>query len=765
MAGQDSVSVLQERLASEQKLVALIDRIHSAKSLDAIFFEVQGEILSFLDTERMTLYVVDPEKRELFSKFLALDTVKEIRVPISESSVAGFVAFNPQTVNIADAYNAVELQRISPKLRFDASWDKKTGFRTRQILAMPILQENKAVAGVIQLLNKKKGGRFTKEDESNVARIAKTLGVAFHTQQMLVQKRGNKFDYLLAQGLVTQDELNKAIATSRTRQVDVETVLMEQYKVPKAELGASLSQFYRLPFFEFTEKLIPPPDLMRDLKLEFLKRNLWLPLGRDEHGHILVLIDNPQDIQKVDSIHQVLRGHKIALAVGLRKDIQQWLGAADSAAANKGNIGDILSDLGAEASAEREIDLGASEVDENDSAVIRLANQIIVDAYKARASDIHIEPYGPQKDTMIRLRVDGACSEYQRVPGAFRRALVARLKIMATLDIAERRKPQDGKIKFRLPDGRDIELRVATVPTQGGNEDVVMRILAASEPIPIGKLGMSERNLAEMKAAAQKPYGLILCVGPTGSGKTTTLHSVLGYINKPERKIWTAEDPVEITQYGLRQVQVQPKIGFTFAQAMRAFLRADPDVIMVGEMRDEETAATGIEASLTGHLVFSTLHTNSAVETVIRLLDMGLDPFNFADALLAVLAQRLVKRICTECKEEYQPDEEEFAELEHAFGGKEEATKFGLEYNNDFALFRGKGCAHCNQSGYRGRAGIHELLVATDQMKRLIANKARVSEMIQVAKADGMTTLVQDGILKALEGLTDLKQVKAVAIK
>jgi type II secretory ATPase GspE/PulE/Tfp pilus assembly ATPase PilB-like protein len=765
LAAHESVAALQERLASEQKLVALIDRIHSAKSLDAIFFEVQGEILSFLDCERMTLYVVDQEKKELFSKFLALDTVKEIRVPINENSVAGFVAYNPQTVNIADAYNPVELQKISSKLRFDASWDKKTGFRTQQILAMPILHENKTVVGVIQLLNKRKGGRFTKEDESNVARIAKTLGVAFHTQQMLVQKRGNKFDYLLAQGLVTQDELNKAVAVARQRQVDVETVLMEQYKVPKHELGASLSQFYRVPFFEFTEKLIPPPDLMRDLKLEFLKRNSWLPLRRDEMGNVVVLIDNPQDIQRVDSMHQVLRGHKIALAVGLRKDIQQWLAAAGGEAANKGNIGDILSDLGAEAAAEKEIDLAGAEVDENDSAVIRLANQIIVDAYKARASDIHIEPYGAQRDTMIRLRIDGGCSEYQRVPGAFRRALVARIKIMAQLDIAERRKPQDGKIKFRLPDGRDIELRVATVPTQGGNEDVVMRILSASEPIPIGKLGMSERNLTEIKAAAEKPYGLILCVGPTGSGKTTTLHSLLGYINKPDKKIWTAEDPVEITQYGLRQVQVQPKIGFTFAQAMRAFLRADPDVIMVGEMRDEETAATGIEASLTGHLVFSTLHTNSAVETVIRLLDMGLDPFNFADALLAILAQRLVKRICTECKEEYQPDDEEYAELEHAFGGKEEAAKFGLEYSPDFVLYRGKGCAACNHTGYRGRAGIHELLVASDQMKRLIANKARVSEMVQLAKAEGMTTLVQDGILKALEGLTDLKQVKAVAIK
>jgi type II secretory ATPase GspE/PulE/Tfp pilus assembly ATPase PilB-like protein len=275
---------------------------------------------------------------------------------------------------------------------------------------------------------------------------------------------------------------------------------------------------------------------------------------------------------------------------------------------------------------------------------------------------------------------------------------------------------------------------------------------------------MTDRNLREIRTAAEKPYGLILVVGPTGSGKTTTLHSVLAHINKPERKIWTAEDPVEITQYGLRQVQVQPKIGFTFAAAMRSFLRADPDVIMVGEMRDEETAATGIEASLTGHLVFSTLHTNSAVETVVRLLDMGLDPFNFADALLTVVAQRLVRRICADCREEYHPERDEFEALVLAYG-VDESQKLGVKYDDDFVLYRGKGCASCESSGYRGRLGIHELLVATDAMKKLIQSKARVVEMVKVAKDEGMTTLVQDGILKVLDGFTDLKQVKAVAIK
>jgi type II secretory ATPase GspE/PulE/Tfp pilus assembly ATPase PilB-like protein len=619
------------------------------------------------------------------------------------------------------------------------------------------------VLGVVQILNKKRGPRFTKDDELSVARLAKTLGIAFNTQAQLgAHRRGTKFDYLLAQGLLSQDEVSQAIGIARQKNIDVETVVVEQFKVPKAELGASLSQYYRVPFVEFDDKIVPPPDLMKDLKLEFLKRNLWLPIRREDNA-VLVLIDNPQDLQRVDAIYQLLRGQQIKLVVGLRKDINRFLARAGDEVHSRDSIGNIISDLGNEASVEREETTG-TDIDENDSAVIRLANQIIIDAHKARASDVHVEPYGAQRDTMIRLRIDGQCREYQRIPGAYRRALAARLKIMAQLDIAERRKPQDGKIKFRLPEGRDIELRVATLPTQGGNEDVVMRLLAASEPIALAKLGLTERNHRELRAAAEKPYGLVLVVGPTGSGKTTTLHSVLAHINRPERKIWTAEDPVEITQYGLRQVQVQPKIGFTFAAAMRSFLRADPDIIMVGEMRDEETAAIGIEASLTGHLVFSTLHTNSAVETVVRLLDMGLDPFNFADALLTVVAQRLVRRICVDCREEYHPEPAEFDELVHAYG-VEDFQKLDVTYDDDFVLSRGKGCGVCDGSGYRGRAGIHELLVASEAMKKLIQSKARVVDMVKVARDEGMTTLVQDGVLKVLDGLTDLKQVKAVAIK
>jgi len=769
VAQQQSVQILQERLAYEQKLVQLVDRIHAAKGIDSIFIELQGDILELLDADRMTIYAIDPAKKELYSKFLALDTVKEIRLPVSEKSIAGYVAASGRVVNVADAYDRAELARISPTLSFDGSWDKKTGFRTQQILGMPILHEGRPI-GVIQLLNKKRGARFTKDDETGVSRIAKTLGIAFNNQAQLSQSQEaaqsqgrpkTKFDYLLAQHRITPEELGSAVAEARRRQSDVESILIEQYQVPKAELGIALSQFFECPFVEFDDKIIPPPDLMKGLRIEYLRRNFWLPLRREDHG-IVVLIDNPQDLQRIDSVSQALKNRKIKWAVGLRKDILSFLNQASGEVGGKDSIGTILGDLRNEDVADT-LDMSAGELDENDSAVIRLANQIIVDAYKARASDIHIEPYGGQKDTVIRYRIDGGCAEYQKIPGAYRRAIVARIKIMAQLDIAERRKPQDGKIKFKLSD-REIELRVATIPTANQNEDVVMRVLSSSELIALDKLDMTPRNLREVKKTVEKPYGLVLCVGPTGSGKTTTLHSLLGHINKPERKIWTAEDPVEITQYGLRQVQVMPKIGFDFAAAMRAFLRADPDVIMVGEMRDEETASTGIEASLTGHLVLSTLHTNSALETVIRLLDMGLDSFNFADALLAILGQRLVKRICPDCRAEYHPDRAEYDELAQAFG-EEPFSTLNQKYDESFVLYRGKGCASCNKTGYRGRLGIHELLLATDEMKRLIQTKARVAEMLERAKVEGMTTLVQDGVLKSLQGLTDFRQVKAVAIK
>ncbi len=507
--------------------------------------------------------------------------------------------------------------------------------------------------------------------------------------------------------------------------------------------------------------------MLKNLNVDYLKKNHWMPLKRDRAA-IEILTDDPGDLDRVQDIKRTFPGLNIRFAVSLRRDIALFLsstsGTPDITTKMNENVSDILGELVNESQLEAQEDAASSGLDENDNAIVRLANQIIADAFRQGSSDIHIEPYGEKRDTLVRFRVDGDCFEYMKIPPSYRRAIVSRLKIMSSLDIAERRKPQDGKIKFKIGENKEIELRVATIPTAGYNEDVVMRILAASEPLPLDKMGFSDRNLREIKSIAEKPYGIILCVGPTGSGKTTTLHSVLGHINTPDIKIWTAEDPVEITQYGLRQVQVHTKIGFTFAAAMRAFLRADPDVIMVGEMRDKETADTGIEASLTGHLVLSTLHTNSAVETITRLLDMGCDSFSFADAMLGVLAQRLARRICKECREAFPASKEEYEELRQGYG-PEQWDALGIAHDSSFRLYRGKGCETCNRSGLKGRVALHELLLGTDQMKRLIQNKAKTAEMVQVGMLEGMTTLVQDGIHKVLQGHTTYKEVKAVAIK
>ncbi|MBK9307366.1 MAG: type II/IV secretion system protein [Nitrospira sp.] len=569
-------------------------------------------------------------------------------------------------------------------------------------------------------------------------------------------------DCIAYRGLMSQADLDVAIEESLSREVDLETILLEKYRVPRAALGSALSEFYQCPYVPYDERTIIDPDLLKNLSFDYLRRNSWLPLKRQ--GTVLdVVINDPHDLEKGLDIRRAFPGVTVRFSVGLRRDIEQYLLVA-TGQANGGSISDILGELVDEAGIERGAEGEPGEIDENDSAIVRLTNQIIAEGYRLGVSDIHIEPYSDRKETAVRFRVDGTCFTYMRIPAVYRRAIASRLKIMANLDIAERRKPQDGKIRYKLAKDREIELRVATLPTAGNNEDVVLRLLTAKEIMPLEAMDFSPEILQIVKELSERPHGIFLCVGPTGSGKTTTLHAVMRHINTDERKIWTAEDPIEITQEGLRQVQVHPKIGFSFASAMRAFLRADPDVIMIGEMRDKETADIAIEASLTGHLVMSTLHTNSAVETVTRLLDMGCDSFNFADAMLGILAMRLCKCICLHCRESYHPTQQEYEELVQGYGARY-WERLDVTYTEDFTLYRGKGCDACNNSGFKGRVALHELLVGSEDLKNLIQGKARTAEILSVAMRDGMVTLLQNGIQKVLRGVTTYRQVRAVAVK
>jgi len=757
----------QRELSYRKRLIEIANMINSAPSIQEILVDIKDKMLDLVEAERVTIFALDTRNQELFSLFKAGQEVKEIRVPKSFTSIAGFTALSRKTVNIKNAYDPSELTRHHPNLKFDVRWDKASGFRTAEVLSTPILFD-KYLLGVLQLVNKRGDGTaFSPRDEEAAEELAKILGIAFYNQHRAARtNKPSKYGALVDKGLVSEKDIEKAITNARVNQIDVAKVLEEDFKVPKDEIGRALAAFYNCPFWE-PEGRTMPEDLRGRLSHDFLKKNVAAPVEKKE-GTLWVAVEDPYDLTRLDAIKAMNLAPRQEFMVGLKSDILDFLRKSygeSMPAAEEQDLGRIIMELGSgeEDEVEGQEPSDQPEIDETDSGVVKLCNQIIIDAYNRGASDIHVEPYGKTAPTIVRFRVDGDCQKYIDIPAGHRSAVVQRFKIMSKLDIAEKRKPQDGKIRFRGPMG-SIELRVATIPTSGGNEDVVMRILAASKPLPLERMGFSERNLTEFRKMLEKPYGICLVVGPTGSGKTTTLHSGLGYINTVDMKIWTAEDPVEITQPGLRQVQVHPKIDFTFAIAMRAFLRADPDVIMVGEMRDHETAATGIEASLTGHLVFSTLHTNSAPETIVRLLDMDIDPFNFADALLGIMAQRLVRTLCKECKEQYVPSQEEFAELMQEYG-LESWDKLGIRYSPEFRLYRPKGCAKCGNSGYKGRMGIHELLVGTDEMKRMIQKRKSVEEMRKQAVHDGMTTLLQDGIHKVLNGTTDFKQVRAVCIK
>jgi type II secretory ATPase GspE/PulE/Tfp pilus assembly ATPase PilB-like protein len=764
-AGDDIMARLDElstKLETERRVREVTDQIHSL-SLDEIIMSVREDIQRLVGCERVTIFAKDPYKEEIYSKSMEGSEVKEIRVPVASNSIAGYCALKKRAVRISDAYDPKSVQAVDPILKFDPSWDKKTGFRTKQILALPIVKDGK-IQGIIECINAPQGMGFRPDHEVIVDDLAKTLGTAFANQNRMAV-RTSPHESLIRSGKLTSDQLDQATLKAQKEGVSVEQSCILNFKVTKEDIGKSLSEYYRVPFVGFSSGFPIPLELLEKFTIDYLKHHQFVPLAK-AGNRATVLMANPKNLMLRDDIARRL-GMEVVVNVSAREDINDFIDyflGQNSKPAAPVAFDDIINEIESEDVDKKPGEAGEAEViKEDDAGMVRLVNQVIEQAHDKGASDIHVEPY-LDGDVVVRVRVDGVCSEHARFPRKFGRNMVARIKIMANLDIAERRFPQDGKIRFKNFGSRDIELRVATLPTAGGQEDAVLRILAASKPIPLEKLGMEKDNYQAFEKVVQEPYGIFLCVGPTGSGKTTTLHSALGYLNKPDVKIWTAEDPVEITQQGLRQVSVQPKIGFTFEKALRAFLRADPDMIMIGEMRDLETASAAIEASLTGHMVFSTLHTNNAPETVTRLLDMGLDPYTFGDSLLAVLAQRLIRTLCKECKEMYTPDAEEWDRLRREFGDDKVWERQGY-VREKVQLGRPKGCERCNKTGYKGRAGIHELLVVDDEIRQLIYQKTLSAKIREMAIGKGLVMLKQDGIRKIIKGIADLVEVRSVCIK
>ena len=771
------------RLAFQKQLQAVTNKIHATSNIDEIMLEVSADICVLFNADRLTIYSMSDDKQAIVSKVkTGLNSFKDLKLPVAEHSIAGFVALARRTVNLRDVYDDAELKSLNPNLRFLQEVDKRTGYRTKQMLVAPIVDnQNQELIGVIQIINNKAGVPFGALAEDGVTELSQTLAIAFRQRQKPALVK-TKYDYLISDAVLSAGEFELASRQARKKAVDIEQVLTEEFQVKLPAIGAALSKFFGVPYEVFKQDRVKPMELLKNLKREYVEQNQWLPIDDTKEGLVVLCVD-PERIRSSRIAANVFPKARIVYRVTTQREFKETVNLFYGAESmDMGDIGDLLSTMDEEG--ETVVEAGADEASAAaDNELVKLVNKVIVDAYNQGASDIHVEPYPGKAKTEIRFRKDGSLGPYIEVPASYRSAIVARIKIMCDLDISEKRRPQDGKIKFKKFGPLDIELRVATIPTAGGVEDIVMRILAAGEPMPLDKMGFTKLNEANLKNAVSKPYGLFFVCGPTGSGKTTTLHSVLKFLNTPDTKIWTAEDPVEITQKGLRQVQVNKKAGLDFATVMKAFLRADPDIIMVGEMRDKETTSTGIEASLTGHLVFATLHTNSAPESITRLLDMGMDPFNFSDALLGILAQRLAKRLCS-CKQAYAPEPAELTaflreycdELQHTTRFKSD-PKSAMEgvykewvrlYGSDkgqLTFYKPVGCDKCGGSGFKGRCGLHELLIASDRLKKAIQEHARVAEMLAICLEEGMRTLKQDGMEKCLMGVTHIKEVRSVCIK
>ena len=765
-----------------KQLQAVTNRIHSAANVDEIISQISDDICDMFEADRLTIYTMADSGSAIVSKVkTGLQSFKDIKLPVNNTSIAGFAAYNRQIINITDVYDDAELKRHAPPLCFLKAVDKRTGYRTKQMLAVPILAaEGKGdLIGVFQLINNRSDQRFPVVAEESAVELATTLGIALSMRHGAMQV-ATKYDHLVTSNIISAGELELASRTARRKNKSVEDILIDEFQVSVTALGECLSLFYGIPYKSYSASFIKPYDLFRNLKREYVESNQWLPLEDTPEGRV-ILTPDPELIRSSRVLENIYPRVKLVYRVTTQREfsrtVELFYNDTQHASSGNASIGEMLSSM--------EDEDGVSVAEEASAAseneLVKLVNRIIEDAHRQGASDIHIEPYPGKHKTIVRFRKDGTLVPYIEVPASYRNALVARIKIMCDLDISEKRKPQDGKIKFKKFGPVDIELRVATLPSTGGVEDVVMRLLSQGIPLPMNQLALSRRNYEKIQSLITKPYGLFFVCGPTGSGKTTTLHSALGHINTSETKIWTAEDPVEITQKGLRQVQVNPKAGLTFATAMRAFLRADPDVIMVGEMRDKETVSMGVEASLTGHLVMSTLHTNSAPESIVRLLDMGMDPFNFADALIGILAQRLTKKLCAKCKKPHKATQEDLDLLMHEYAQEllnttawqenpeaalaavhEEWIKHFGNDRGEITLYSVEGCDECDNTGYRGRVGLHELLVGSEAIKHLIHEHARVAQIFSTAIEEGMRTLKQDGIEKVLQGITDINQVRAV---
>ncbi len=568
-----------------------------------------------------------------------------------------------------------------------------------------------------------------------------------------MKKKSKLGEILVKNNIISRKQLDEALKVQEQHpEKRIGEILIELKHLSDEELLNALSLQFGIPVVDLTNYEIRE-DIIKILPQEMIKKYKVIPINR--FGNTLILaVDDPTNISAIDDI-KFYTGYNIDIVIastfGIRDTIDKILDNVSAIEQVEKNF--QLDDVEfEEIPDEEETDLNVIETETKQGPVVKLVNYILTEAVKKKVSDIHIEQY--EKSFRVRYRIDGVLNEFMKLPLKLRSAIISRIKIMSHLNIAERRVPQDGRIKLKYGKNKEIDFRVSTLPTLFG-EKVVLRLLDKSNlNLDLKVLGFEQRELELFQQAISKPYGMILVTGPTGSGKTTTLYSALSELNKIDVNISTAEDPVEYNLEGINQVQIRENVGLTFAAALRSFLRQDPDIILVGEMRDLETAEIGVKAALTGHLVLSTLHTNDAPGTVTRLVDMGVEPFLISSSLLLVVAQRLARKICENCKKEYKVD-------------KKVLLRYGVEEKDidTFKVYKGEGCEICNNTGYKGRVALYEVMGISDDLKELITKGATTQEIKEQANREGMKNLREVGLIKVSQGVTTLEEVSRVTIQ
>jgi len=558
-------------------------------------------------------------------------------------------------------------------------------------------------------------------------------------------------ELLVRSNLITREQLQRALEEQKSSggQLRLGAILVKEGYVSESELTAFLSKQYSVPSINLAEFEIDSA-VVKLLPVEIVQKYQAIPVNRSGSTLIMAMSD-PSNIFAIDDI-KFMTGYNVEVVVASDTGIKS---AIDKYYDQSASLADMMSDFDIDdlevIADQDDVDVTSLEKATEDAPVVKLVNMILSDAIKRKASDIHIEPY--EKLFRVRYRIDGVLYEVMKPPLKLKNAITSRLKIMAELDIAERRLPQDGRIKIKLGGGRDMDFRVSVLPTLFG-EKIVMRLLDKSSlQLDMTKLGYEPEALAHFKEAIHKPFGMVLVTGPTGSGKTVSLYSALAELNKSTENISTAEDPVEFNFAGINQVQMHEDIGLNFAAALRSFLRQDPDIIMIGEIRDFETAEIGVKAALTGHLVLSTLHTNDAPSTINRLLNMGIEPFLVASAVNLITAQRLARRLCVECRE---VEEVPVQALIDAGCSPEDAPSF--------VCFKGKGCPKCNGTGYKGRVGFYQVMPMYEEIRELILNGANTAEIKRESMRLGVKTMRRSGLTKLKEGVTSFEEVLRVTM-